>query len=369
MPKKKPNRSDNRYEYKATLGRDFRGKLIRKSFYSTVSLADAKAKAEEYKISAEVSARTGEAFIPSQYDFTSWAKKWLITYKKPFVDANTYALTYESLVNGHLIPYFGQARLTDIRPVDIQNFFATKTQCSESRLKKMKSILNALFEAAIENDLCYKNPAKHSTFRSTAARHEKQVLTDEQIQITKDFARSRMPEVIVLLETGLRRGELLGLMWSDLDEQSGTIRVQRSMALKNKRVVANPPKWNSFRTLPLSDEALRAIRAQPHDSLYIFPNEHGRPHSPYSWSQKLGRFMRDLHTAHPEVPTLTAHELRHTYGTYLRRHGVDIYTIQKLLGHKDIQITTEVYVHNEIDQLRSALRPVYAPEPAQESAE
>ena len=141
------------------------------------------------------------------------------------------------------------------------------------------------------------------------------------------------------------------------------------MALKNKRVVANPPKWNSFRTLPLSDEALQVIRAQPHDSLYIFPNEHGRPHSPYSWSQKLGRFMRGLHAAHPEVPTLTAHELRHTYGTYLRRHGVDIYTIQKLLGHKDIQITTEVYVHNEIDQLRSALRPVYAPEPAQENAE
>ena len=69
--------------------------------------------------------------------------------------------------------------------------------------------------------------------------------------------------------------------------------------------------------------------------------------------------MHRLNEAHPEVPILTAHELRHTYGTYLRRHGADIYTIQKLLGHKDINVTAEIYVHNELDTLREA---VTAPE-------
>mgnify|MGYP000821729572 CR=1 FL=1 len=78
---------------------------------------------EEYRVASEVSARTGEAFVPS-------------TYKRPFVDVNTYELTYVSLVEGHLIPYFGAARLSDIRPADIQAYFATKTECSESRLKK-----------------------------------------------------------------------------------------------------------------------------------------------------------------------------------------------------------------------------------------
>ena len=121
--RKKPTRKDNRYEYKLTLGRDIHGKPLRKSFYSTVSLSDAKKKAEEYRVASEVSARTGEAFVPS-------------TYKQPFVDVNTYELTYVSLVEGHLIPYFGAARLSDIRPADIQAYFATKTECSESRLKK-----------------------------------------------------------------------------------------------------------------------------------------------------------------------------------------------------------------------------------------
>ena len=123
MLRKKPTRKDNRYEYKLTLGRDIHGKPLRKSFYSTVSLSDAKKKAEEYRVASEVSARTGEAFVPS-------------TYKQPFVDVNTYELTYVSLVEGHPIPYFGAARLSDIRPADIQAYFATKTECSDSRLKK-----------------------------------------------------------------------------------------------------------------------------------------------------------------------------------------------------------------------------------------
>ena len=219
----------------------------------------------------------------------------------------------------------------------------------------MRSILNALFECAIENDLCWKNPAKHSTFRSTARKHEKKVLTDEQIELAKAFTRDTMPEVALLLETGLRRGELLGLMWSDFDERERTLSVRRSMALKHGVVTANPPKWDSYRTLPLNLEAVQLIGALPHDSPYLFPNQNGEPHSPNSWSQKLGRCMHRLNEAHPEVPILTAHELRHTYGTYLRRHGADIYTIQKLLGHKDINVTAEIYVHNELDTLREAV--------------
>ena len=108
MPRKKPTRKDNRYEYKITLGRDIHGKPLRKSFYSTVSLADAKKKAEEYRVASEVSARTGEAFVPSTGRFAPWARKWLKTYKQPFVDVDTYKLTYVSLVEGHLIPYFGE---------------------------------------------------------------------------------------------------------------------------------------------------------------------------------------------------------------------------------------------------------------------
>ncbi len=63
-----------------------------------------------------------------------------------------------------------------------------------------------------------------------------------------------------------------------------------------------------------------------------------------------------MYSLSPDIPRLTAHELRHTYGTYLRRHEVDIFTIQKIMGHKDITMTTEIYVHTEVDTLKNALQ-------------
>lgn len=65
--------------------------------------------------------------------------------------------------------------------------------------------------------------------------------------------------------------------------------------------------------------------------------------------------MKRAREAYPSIPAVTAHELRHTYGTALRRKGVDIYTIQKIMGHRDITVTAEIYVHNELDVLRQAL--------------
>ena len=62
-----------------------------------------------------------------------------------------------------------------------------------------------------------------------------------------------------------------------------------------------------------------------------------------------------MHALRPDLPVLTAHDFRHSYGTKLRRDGVDIYTIAKIMGHKDINVTANIYVHNEIDELRKAL--------------
>ena len=100
MPRKKPTRKDNRYEYKITLGRDIHGKPLRKSFYSTVSLADAKKKAEEFRVASEVSAH-GEAFVRKSYNFSQWARESLMTYKQQFVSPNTLQ-TYEEIVRLYL---------------------------------------------------------------------------------------------------------------------------------------------------------------------------------------------------------------------------------------------------------------------------
>lgn len=351
MPRQKSTRRENgQYEYKATIGKTVQGKPIRKSFYSSKSVADAKAKAKKYIEDAAI-ARVGVIqtdHAPARFDV--WARKWLRVYKQPFVSQNTYRLTYENIVEKHLIPYFGTTDLRDIRPADITDYFASKRQCSVDRVKHMKSTLYAIFETAIENDLCYKNPVSARTpAKSERKKRTPTIWTDAQMDTARNEWRGDFDDGIVMLETGIRRGELCGLMWKDYNRAARSLRIDRSICINADGTLGvNPPKWGSNRELPLSVEAIAAIERQPKTSPYIFPTQGGQPQSPNTWAQKFARKMRLL----PGFPDTKPHDLRRTCGTALRRHGCDIYTIQKLLGHKDIRVTTEIYVANELDVLR-----------------
>jgi integrase len=241
-----------------------------------------------------------------------------------------------------------------IKPVDVEDFFTKNKALSKSILSKLHMCLNGIFETAIDNDLCYKNPAKRATYLSTKDKHEKKVYTDEQIEKVIELCIVQMSEVAILLETGLRRSELLGLMWSDFDEKNKTISVKRAIADIPGGIKTNPPKWNSYREIPLTDRSYKILKSITRSGLYVFPMADGTPHKPNQWSKQLKRFM-DKTIAPQDVPSLTAHELRHTFGTALRRRGVYIYTIQKIMGHKDINMTSEIYVHNEVEVLKKSL--------------
>lgn len=91
---------------------------------------------------------------------------------------------------------------------------------------------------------------------------------------------------------------------------------------------------------------------------FLFPSNRGYAQSPNTWSGKFDRIVADIKDDYPDFPDITPHDLRHTYGTYLRRQGMDIYSIQKILGHKDIKMTTELYVHNETDTLTSKMEDI-----------
>ena len=362
MPRKKkeqPNRADGLYEVKMTVGKKMDGSPIRKSFYSHVSKDDARRQGQKYIQDMQIANLTGNTFVEKDVTFRQWAIRWLETYKRGEVDENTYRFTYKNTVCNHLIPYFGDAPLTTIRPIDIKEFYATKANLSESGLSKIRMCLNMIFETAIDNDLCYKNPAKRVSYTSIAEKTVKRVYKDEQIDLVEEYALTRMPEVIVLLETGVRRGELLGLSSQDINLTHRTLSVNRSITDKQGGgVLINPPKWDSYRTNPLSEKAISVLQWRCQTDGYLFPGWDGGPQHPNTWSRRLNRFMKNLNREYPEIPMLTAHELRHTYGTRLRRAGVDIYTIQKIMGHKDIKMTSEIYVHNEIDTLREALKDV-----------
>ena len=326
--KERPNHAGELYEVKITTGKTFDGKLIRKSFYSNISKADAKAKADEYKINQAVAEQTGTVFVSKDFTFQEWAIKWLETYKKPHTSDNTYRLTYENTVNKHLLPYFGTHLLKEIKSVDVQAFFATKQDLSMSMLEKMKLCLTGIFETAIDNDLCIKNPAKSASYTSKAEPNIKKVYSNEEIETVIEFAKTRIPEISIILHSGLRRGEVLGLKWEDIDLKNHTLSVNRSIADKEGGgTEIRPPKWNSYRTIPIELEAVKILKSIQKNGEYVFSSEIGCVQSPNTFSQKVDRFMSTLKGQYPTIEKLTPHELRHTFGTKLRRDGVDIYKI------------------------------------------
>ncbi|CZT57462.1 hypothetical protein BN3661_01996 [Eubacteriaceae bacterium CHKCI005] len=197
MPRKKkeqPNRADGLYEVKMTVGKKMDGSPIRKSFYSHVSKDDARRQGQKYIQDMQIANLTGNTFVEKDVMFRQWAIRWLETYKRGEVDENTYRITYEHTVKKHLIPYFGEASITSIRPINIKEFFASKAHMSKSMLSKMHMCLNGIFESAIDNDLCYKNPAKKISFTSHADKIEKRVYTDEQIEIVNLMRRCGCPK-------------------------------------------------------------------------------------------------------------------------------------------------------------------------------
>lgn len=146
------------------------------------------------------------------------------------------------------------------------------------------------------------------------------------------------------LATGLRRGELLGLKWEDIDWTQGIIRVRRQVARVNGEIVEAPLKTkNSYRAMSISADAievLKAQRAKTHDE-YVFPSPTGGPISPDSVLHMLHRVLERA-----GLPKVRFHDLRHTFATLALQNGVDIIkTVSGMLGHYSAGFTLDTYAH------------------------
>lgn len=369
-PKKElPNRKDGTYEVKITIGKTFEGKLIRKSFYSSKSKADARLKAEEYKIKMAVAEQTGEQFISKSYTFNQWADKWLNVIKDTITDS-TYN-GYEVAVRLHLKPYFQNARIIDIKQIDIQQYInKISKEVPRESVMKYKNCLNAIFEMAVDNDICYKNPCTNIKITPRIETNEKQTYTQEQTNLILEYAKTHKYglEISILLEYGLRRGELLGLRWEDIDFENNILHIRKSVAdIKNKNtgkievIIKEPKNKYSIRQVPISVEiSSRLKETYPNDSIYVFPNSIGGLMSPHNWTNRHYKiFMEDMqqyyHKQGIDIPILNPHELRHTRATLWVNSGMNLFAVASILGHGDLKMLRERYAHSDTESIRKSL--------------
>ena len=371
------SKSRKRYEYKLNLGKGIDGSLIRKSFYSTKSMSDARKKAEAYRVRYEMEVFVTGSGQVKAVKFSAWALSCLELYKKPYVKANTYSGTYLYPVKLHLIPYFGNMNLNDIRPIHIQQYIneASRKYAPET-IKKDCNALKLIFDTAVDNQLCTKSPLTKSVKRpKSEGATVKHAFTQEQYDTAYAFAKEweNGLSLMLLLETGISRSELLGLRWEDLDLEQQSIHINQGLVVyhsveEDKLVMESNGLKNKFRrrTIPITDQALwkrlcqapRTVNLGKRTLLteQIFHSPEGKPYQPNNWENRVYRpFMRALHKAHPEVPMLSPHELRHTRATLWIAQGMDPYMAARLLGHSDLKMLTKIYDHTSTETLRQAL--------------
>ena len=371
-----------RYEHKITLGKGVNGELLRKSFYSTKSKADAKRKAEKYKAKFELELLCGGEPARPKTLFKDWAPKCLELYKKPYVKGNTYTGTYLTPVNKHLIPYFGKMVLDDIRPIQIQAYVNEMAKkFAPETVKKDFTILSFIMQHAVENGLCSANPALKSIRLPKVERAEKTAYTQEEYDKAYTFAKTHPDglSIMLLMETGISRSELLGLRWEDVDLEKQVIHIRQGLVsyqdLDEKTWVTEADGLkNSYRQrdVPIVDDALiERLKKKPRYIMvkqrgqsapecvkpeFVFHSPKGRPYQPNNWSNRVFfPFMDDLHEAHPELPSLTPHELRHTRATLWLAQRISPLMVAKLLGHSDTKMLAKIYDHTSVETLRDVI--------------
>jgi integrase len=305
---------------------------------------------------AQKQAEQGTLVASNKQRVSEYLEYWLGV-KKLEIKDNTYQ-NYSNSIRVQLIPVLGKLQLQRLTTSHIQgciNQLISKPR-KPSTIHLAYTILKAALEDAIEWKLIGTNPCK-GVVVPRMEREELQVLNTEQVQVLLAAARGTDMEglITLALATGLRRGELLGLKWSDVDFEKGVIRVQRTLVFINgegyKEV--SPKTKTSRRSITLTGFAIMALRAHRTRQIQarwqapawenkdlLFPDTTGG----YMCFSTLQRHFKLL-LEQAELPIIHFHSLRHSCATFLLKMKVPPKVVQEILGHSSIVITMDVYGH------------------------
>jgi len=266
---------------------------------------------------------------------------------------------YGELAERQIIPHLGAIKLQKLRPEHVEQWHATLLGQGLSPLtvRHAHSVLKIVLGRAVENNTLTRNAATVRRPPVVEAR-EIEILTPDQITtvLAALEGHTLYPIAALALATGMRRGELLGLQWADVDLDNATLRVERSVEETRAGLRVKPPKTKrGRRSISLPPEAVAMLRAHKVRLLelrlvlglgnivaetLVFSTVEGKHLKPNS----LSRSWRQTCTA-MKLPRVKFHALRHTHASTLIRAGVDMLTISRRLGHSQAAMTLDVYGH------------------------
>lgn len=320
----------------------------------------------EQKLAELVDSKYRGAYVePSRLGFGDWLEKEWLPAAGPTLKPSTAAL-YGVLVGAYVKPRLGAVPLQKLSAAHLNRFYAGlladgrrdgRGGLSPTSVRNIHRVIHRALRDAVRWDLIARNPAEVADPPRTE-RSGAKAWTAEQVAAfiagTGDDEDAAL--WLVLVTSGVRRGEALGLMWDDLDLDAGRLIVRRTLSYVGRvATLAEPKTARSSRTVALpavTVSALRAHRARQgeirlavgpdYDSRgFVFAKPDGAPLSPATVTRRFKRLAEKL-----ELPALSVHGLRHSYATVALRSGVPAKVTQEQLGHSNIATTLDLYSHN-----------------------
>jgi integrase len=361
-------RADGRWEGIYSAGYDQQtGKLIRKSIYGK---NQKEVRQKLSKVTTEID--EGLYLEPAKMTLSDWMDLW---YKEYTFDKKYSTLKgYKAQINKHIRPGIGKYNLSQLNPMILQRFFNHLSEPNEKgkvlspkSIKNVYIILSGILEQAVENEMISKNPCKKVKLPKV---YSKQItpLTDKQV---KDFLEIISTDEIygtilrVIVFTGLRLGEAMGLTWDCVDFEKGALNINKQLQRRPQkdggstltsvksgkpRILKPAPFVMQLLKIRYTEQIMQKQRSEDlwlawsneeeHKKALVFTNLQGG----YLIPKRVYLHFKSAAVA-IGAPDARVHDLRHTYAVLSLQNGDDIKTVQENLGHASAAFTLDVYGH------------------------
>lgn len=374
----------NKYYINMNYGYNEIGKQIKKT-----KTANSKAEAKRILKLFEADKIKGEISFPQKDTLEEWLNYWMENIVRVNREKTTYA-GYKIIVEKHIIPHIGKVPLQKVTPKIIQEFYNaelsekdenSKPKLSSNTVKKHHTLLKTALKCAVTQEIIRSNPVE----KVEPPRYNKPEIsfyTIDKLKQLFELVESDYilkPAVNLAARLGLRREEIAGLKWENIDFENNLVYIKEVRAMANREIVIKKTKnTSSTRTLALVEDlklTLLEIRANHEENLFLFckdlnmaseskntcinndfvvSNEFGEPVHPGYLSSVFGKFIK-----RNKLPHITLHGLRHTMASVGNDAGLTLYDISKILGHSSPDVTGKIYTHLFDETQREAMTKIH----------
>lgn len=287
--------------------------------------------------------------------------------KKLYVKKSTYS-AYLLLIENHINPYFADKE--QITEEDVQKFVLTELRkgLSQKSIKDIIIVLKMILKFAVKQKLLAYNEIEIK-FPTVGEKTDLEVLNKNDHKKIINYLQENFTfknlGIYICLSTGMRIGEICGLLWSDIDVENGIIKVRRTVQriyvidgeTRHTEILIDTPKTkNSIRDIPMTTELYKIIKPLKkvvNNEFYVITNE-AKPTEPRTYRNYYERLIKRL-----GIPKLKFHGLRHSFATRCIESKCDYKTVSVILGHSNISTTLNLYVHPNMEQKKKCIDQMY----------